>query len=88
VKVEAAHAGRIREHIEARHLVRLLDEPASFRDRGCLPLDQSRFIRPAASARSKARAFGIGAARVKADILAPWQPRRAGRPAIDAGGAH
>jgi len=88
VKVEAAHACRIRQRIEAWQLVRRLDEPAGFCDRGRLPLGQAWFIRPAAPARSKARAFGFGASLVKADILAPRQPRRAGRPAIDAGGAH
>ena len=88
VEVEAAHAGGVRQRVEARHLVRLLDRTAGFCDQCCLTLGERGFVRPAALARAEARALGGGAARMEADVLASRPARRAGRPAIDAGREH
>ena len=63
------------EHQRARHRVRGA-VPGAARRRG---------LGPAAPARAKAGGLRRGGGRIEADVLAPRRPRRADRPAIDAG---
>ncbi len=63
------------EHQGARHGVRGA-VPGTARRRG---------LGPAAQARAKAGRLRRGGSRIEDDVLAPRRPRRANRPAIDAG---
>jgi hypothetical protein len=68
---------------------RASDLPTTGRRRGgTVLLAERRLVRPAALAGAKASQFGRLAGRVKANVLPPGQPRRAGRPAVDASRPH
>src|SRR5258706_312203 len=88
MKMKAAHAGGFGERFEIGHLLGRLDQAAGFRhDSGPL-LGEPGLVRPAALAWAESGRFRFFAARMEADVFAPRKARRAGRPAIDAGGAH
>jgi hypothetical protein len=83
-----AEARRLREIGQVRGLIRCLDGSARLGDLGRIALGQRRLVGLAPLARAEARPLGLGAARVEAHVLRVGQPRRAGRPAIDARGRH
>ncbi len=88
MEVVAADADRRCEFIERQRRVGRFDQATRFLDRGRLPLCERCFVRPATFAGSEPGPLGIGAARMKRNVLATRQPRCARRPAVHPGGAH
>jgi hypothetical protein len=84
MKMGRTHLRALRQLVERRQVLGLLDVPADGDHHSRLPINRRGLIGPAALARAEPGLLGIRAGRVKPDILPQRLTRRTGRTAIHA----
>ena len=86
--MKAAQSDGVRQCLQRRRLVGVLDSTARFGDRSGLALAQGGLFGLAALAGPKPALFGFGDRRMKADVFPARHARGARRPAVNARGPH
>ena len=86
MKMIGAQTRVVRQILEARHGLGVLNETADVDDFRRVLFGERQLIRFTAFARAKTRPLRVFGGEVKADVFRPRWARRAGRPTVHAGG--